>query len=174
MLYQRRKRCVCCKQLFVPDPRNRYRQRFCSDARCQVESKAASQRRWHRKPENRKYWRGTEQVDRVRVWRRANPNYWRRAQNGTLQDDCIAPIQRNSDESRGNGEPLQDDLLPNDPLIVGLIAEFSGRTLQENIAVMCHRLITKGREILRTQKRVLRRTVCDRQPAGQSLSGGAE
>ena len=45
---------------------------------CRQASKAASQRRWLRKPDNRDYFSGPTHVERVRQWRQAHPGYWRR------------------------------------------------------------------------------------------------
>lgn len=67
------------QKFFRPDHRSRNRQRYCSDAECQKASKALSQHRWHTKPENRDYWRGTQQVDRVRAWRAAQLRYRKQA-----------------------------------------------------------------------------------------------
>jgi hypothetical protein len=41
-----RRKCKCCRELFRPDPRNRYHQRYRSAPRCRAASKAASQARW--------------------------------------------------------------------------------------------------------------------------------
>jgi hypothetical protein len=70
--------CLACKKPFAPDPRTRHRQLFCSQSLCKKASKALSQKYWHAKPENRDYWRGSEQVERVRQWRKAHPQYWKR------------------------------------------------------------------------------------------------
>jgi hypothetical protein len=37
-----------------------------------------SQKRWLQKPENQDYFRGSQNVQRVQRWRKANPGYWRR------------------------------------------------------------------------------------------------
>ena len=42
----KRKKCCNCDELFIPDPRNTTRQRYCSKPECRKASKAASQRRW--------------------------------------------------------------------------------------------------------------------------------
>lgn len=34
-LRHQRRKCVCCRAWFVPDPRKRGRQRYCSEERCQ-------------------------------------------------------------------------------------------------------------------------------------------
>jgi hypothetical protein len=63
--------------MFLPDPRTRHHQQFCPELPCQKASKVASQQRWQVKAENRNYWQGPEQVERVRAWRRAHPEYWK-------------------------------------------------------------------------------------------------
>ena len=65
----RRCKCLHCKMLFVPDYRNRGRQKYCSIPECQRVSKRARQQRWLSKPENRDHFRGAENVQRVQEWR---------------------------------------------------------------------------------------------------------
>ena len=78
MTTRRRRKCRHCGQLFRPDPRNLRHQRYCSAKECRRASKAASQRRWLAKAENRDYFRGPEQMARVRAWRAAHPGYGRK------------------------------------------------------------------------------------------------
>ena len=63
----RRRKCKCCLRLFLPDPCNRRHQRYCSAPRCKRASKAASQARWLRKPENQGYFRDPWHAARVRT-----------------------------------------------------------------------------------------------------------
>ena len=65
MTTRTRRKCRHCGQLFRPDPRNLRHQRYCSAKECRRASKAASQRRWLAKAENRDYFRGPEQMARV-------------------------------------------------------------------------------------------------------------
>src|SRR4051812_27145131 len=109
----RRKRCLCCKELFEPEARSRYHQKFCSRTACRKASKSLSQRRWNQKAENRSYWRGAEQVARVNAWRRSNRAKKIRP-GGLLQEDCV----------------------PRSPLLVGLIATLVESTLQDDIAAV--------------------------------------
>ena len=74
----RRCKCLHCSKFFVPAPRNRGRQKYCSDAACRWASKQPSQGRWARKAENRAYFCGPDHVLRVQEWRREHPGYWRR------------------------------------------------------------------------------------------------
>ena len=74
----KRKKCCHCNQLFVPDHRNKSRQRYCKKPECRKASKADSQKRWCQKPENIDYFHGPHNVERVQRWREANPGYSRR------------------------------------------------------------------------------------------------
>jgi hypothetical protein len=92
---RRIRKCLCCGAWFVPDPRRRGRQRYCSQGRCRKASKAASQRRWLIKSENKSYFTGPEHVDRVRRWRRDHPGYWRRNRapaGAALQDQIDTQV----------------------------------------------------------------------------------
>ena len=50
-----KRKCKHCQTFFDPDPRSAGRQRYCSKPTCRQASKAASQRRWLKKPANRDY-----------------------------------------------------------------------------------------------------------------------
>ena len=82
MSTRKRRKCRNCGKLFRPDPRNVRHQRYCSASTCRRASKAASQRRWLSKAANREYFRGPEQVARVRAWREAHPGYARNRSQG--------------------------------------------------------------------------------------------
>ena len=87
-----RRKCRHCKAFFQPEPRNRHHQRYCGRAECRRASKAASQRKWERQPENRDYYGGPEKAEKVRAWRAAHPGYWKRARESSvaLPDILIA------------------------------------------------------------------------------------
>ena len=163
----RRRRCLCCKELFLSDPRSRYHQKFCSAGECQRVSKARSQKMWREKPQNEGYWRRPENSERVRVWRKANPGY----SGGARKKKKVLPKRLASAKSHAklNESPLQDDLLPQNPLIVGVISALAGSSLQEDIAVMCKHLIGKGREILEQENAAKTKQSAPAQPL-RSLS----
>jgi hypothetical protein len=71
-------KCLHCADFFLPDAHNRERQRYCVKPGCRRASRAASQAKWLAKPENLDHWKGTENVQRVQEWRKANPGYSRR------------------------------------------------------------------------------------------------
>ncbi len=146
-------KCLHCKKLFLPEARNRGRQKYCSDLACRWASKQASQRRWARKPENRDYFRGPENVRRVQQWRKEHPGYWQRRPRRTLQETCPAQTA-GAKEITTTPLPevprpaLQDLCRVQTPLLVGLIAQFSDTALQEDIVTFTRRLIAKGQTIL--------------------------
>ena len=146
---RRTSKCLCCAELFEPDVRNRGRQKYCSKQPCRRAGKAARQRRWLHKPENRDYFRGPEHVERVRVWRAAHPRYWRSHQRGGVValQDALAPqaIEPARDLAT---RALQDALTLQGPVLIGLIAHLSDSALQEDIATATRRLLQLGQDIL--------------------------
>jgi hypothetical protein len=144
-----RRKCKCCLKLFRPDPRNRRHQRYCSAPACKAASKAASQARWLAVPENQTYFSGPIHVARVRAWRSHHPGYWRRAH--ALQDLSIAQGIDSSMEKGNFAEaPLQELLMAQPAVLIGLIAHLVGTPLQDPIVRTTHRLLRLGQDILAT------------------------
>jgi hypothetical protein len=147
----RRRKCLCCGDLFRPDPRNHRHQRYCSQPACRKASKAASQRRWLAKPDNCDYFKGPENVARVQAWRAAHPGYWRRGKNSApaLQEvsraQAIAP---QSNPATLAGVALQEVLAAQPAVLIGLIAHITDSALQEDIALTSRRLLQLGQDIL--------------------------
>ena len=143
--------CQHCGEFFVPDARNRTRQRVCGKPPCRKARKAQTQRRWRQRPDNADYFRGSHHVERVQAWRRAHPGYWRRGRKGSgaLQDTLIAQVavQRRETE-QDDGAALQDAWDAQPPLLVGLISHLAGSALQADIAEMTRRLHSRGRAVL--------------------------
>ena len=135
MKKHRRRKCLHCSELFCPDPRNLRHQRYCSKPQCRKASKVASQRRWLAKGQNRDYYRGAMNVERVRAWRAAHPGYWRRpgAQStAALQEDSLAQPFETHEKSPTLAEIALQDLLRSQPFVlIGLIASLTGTALQE-------------------------------------------
>jgi hypothetical protein len=144
-----RRKCKGCLKLFRPDPRNRRHQRYCSAPACKAASKAASQARWLAAPENQNYFRGPIHVARVRAWRSRHPGYWRRAP--ALQDLSMAQTVDSSIEKGNFGGPALQELLMAQPaVLIGLIAHLVGTPLQDPIVRTTHRLLRLGQDILAT------------------------
>lgn len=144
-----RRKCLCCKEFFRPDPRNRGHQRYCSKDACRRASHAASQRRWLSKPQNRDYFRGPIHVARVQAWRRAHPSYGRRGRSRErlpLQDVCESQLVDCSSQS---AHPALQEIICAQPLVLlGLIAHFTDSPLQEDIAAATRRLLELGRDLV--------------------------
>ena len=145
------RKCCHCKQFFLPDARHRRRQRYCAVRECRQASKGASQERWLGRPENRDYFRGPQNVQRVQAWRAAHPGYGRgrKRKRAALQEMMkvqVAPAQEPvvPDDTVG----LQETWRAQPPLLVGLIAHLSGAALQEDMAPVVRRLITRGQALL--------------------------
>jgi len=152
MKRHRRVKCLHCRELFRPDPRNVHRQRYCSKPACRKASKAASQRRWLDKPENQDYFKGAANVRRVQAWRAAHPGYWRRGGRlsaSALQEDSLAQAIDNNKKTDFLTEPALQDLLTTQPFVlIGLIANLTGTALQDDIARTGQHLGQLGRDIV--------------------------
>jgi hypothetical protein len=147
-----RRKCLCCKEFYRPDQRNLRHQRYCSKPACRKESKAQSQFRWQQRPENQNYFRGPENSRRVKEWRKRNPGYWRKSETAVqvpLQEVCqeqVAPNEGVSSEKAPDA--LQEVLLMQPAVVVGLISMMTGNSLQEDIVATARVLIRKGQDIL--------------------------
>jgi hypothetical protein len=145
-------KCLHCGEMFQVDARNRGRQRHCRKVPCRKARKAASQRRWLAKPDNADYFRDEANVRRVQAWRKRNPGYSRRSgrqRSQALQDPSIPQTPSPQQESPADAAlPLQDLCGPQAALLVGLIAQLTGMTLQDDIAEATRRLHSRGRAVL--------------------------
>ena len=147
------RKCLFCNEKFHPDARNRRHQQYCAEAPCRKASKAARQARWLAKPENQNYFRGNSNCERVRQWRLANPGYSRRKTSSrpvALQDVSNPQhVENKSSVTSCTTSPLQDALLMQPALLVGLISVVTGHALQDDIAESARRFLNRGRDILR-------------------------
>jgi hypothetical protein len=185
-----KRKCPHCGIFFQPNPRNAKRQKFCSKPACRKAAKAASQKRWLQKPENRDYFHGPENVHRVQEWRRKHPGYARKKvprapdEQEPLQD--LLPVQATENKQIATTLPRESlqDLLPNHHLVlIGLIAHLTNSPLQDDIAFTARRLQQLGNDILNNptqSKGATHDPKATRQPAGCSpdpqavqLSGSA-
>ena len=148
-----KKKCRHCRRLFVPDTRNRDRQKYCSSPPCRKASKAASQKKWLSKPENKDHFRGPEHVERVREWRKKNPGYWKRPKSKiALQDPLNGEHAKNTSKNQqNNANALQDFLMAQSPVMIGIISNFIGSPLQDDIANALLAMKQSGQDILYLQ-----------------------
>jgi hypothetical protein len=147
-----KRKCLCCADFFPPDHRNVRHQRYCSKPACRKESKALSQRRWQQRPENQNYFRGPENRQRVKDWRKRNPGYWRKKKSSTqvpLQEVLqTQPAQNEELIPKRTSDALQDLFSMQPSVVVGLISMMTGSALQEDIVSTVRVLVRKGRDIL--------------------------
>jgi hypothetical protein len=145
----KRKKCRHCNRLFTPDPRNATRQKYCNASECRKASKADSQMRWLKKPENVDYFHGTANVQRVQEWRKKHPGYWRRKSKDALQETLNPqPMEIKGEGPQLISHALQDLLTAQPIVLLGLIANFTGTRLQDHIAISVRRLLQLGQDIL--------------------------
>jgi len=142
-----RRKCLCCKKLFLPDPRNQRHQRHCAKGSCQKERKAASDRQWRGRPENREYWSGPENAARARSWQKANPGYWKRRKKRAAFLQVVCGTEPN-EEQRDNVKVLQDVWRAQPPILLGLISKITGTVLQADMAQITGQLIASGRALV--------------------------
>lgn len=146
-----RLKCRHCLELFKLDCRNAAKQQYCSKPECRRASKIASQRKWLAKPENKNYFQGPDNIQRVQEWRKRNPGYWRKSRPGStpLQDDSISKtMEQQGDTENFTAHALQDLLSAYQPVLLGFLAHFTGFTLQDDIVNFGRRLQQLGQDIL--------------------------
>ena len=145
-------RCRNCKRLFVPDNRNRNRQRYCKNPVCRKASKAFSQQKWLQKPENKNYFKGPLNTQRVQEWRKRHPGYWKRDRSkkeNALQDRLNAqPSEIKKNNINFTSNALQDLLTIQPAVLIGLISNLIGSPLQDDIAQSLLRMQQSGQDIL--------------------------
>lgn len=152
---KRTRKCLHCRTFFQPDARNARHQQYCSKPECRCASKRASQRRWLSKPDNQDYFKGPDQVDRVRAWRRAHPQYWKRSgaqaehSGEPLQDVLLTQLVDLQKKTENFVDAALQDLLMAQPLVLlGLIAHLTHSTLQDDIAATGWQMLRLGQDVL--------------------------
>ena len=162
-------KCLHCKENYRCDPRKRGRQRYCSKPDCRRASKAASQRQWTSRPENQDYFRGAANTERSRQWRKGHPDYWRNkrsAPESALQEIAVSqPIGSVRVAPSELNIALQDLVLSQPALLVGLISIMTGHALQDDLALSIRTFISRGLDILG------RETALGREQAAQAGRG---
>jgi hypothetical protein len=168
------RKCCHCREHFVPSPNNRWRQRYCAKSLCRQASRSAAQAKWVNKAENRHYFRGAENVERVRQWRRRHPGYWRKksaVEPGIgLQDlapsEVVGPeVLRVQEDALSRGADLASGPLPSQkeaglqdlascqvPLLVGVVSLLIGEALQDRFAHFARELVDRGKRVLAAER----------------------
>lgn len=152
--------CLNCKRLFDPDYRHRRDQFYCVKPVCKKARQAASLQRWREHPENQDFWRGRWNIERVQEWRAAHPEYWKRVKRKKRASRDVAlqnamKTAQVTDYKWDNSDEIGDcvtkrvlrELKTQDPVLLGLIAQLTGDTLQNAIYQTTARLYEKGQAI---------------------------
>ena len=148
------RKCPHCHTFFKPNPRSKGRQKYCSQPDCQKVRKQISHKNWLKKPANQTYFRGPDNVRRVQQWRANNPYYWKQAQtnadNATpLQDPLMMQAADNEQKNTDlKSDPLQDALMAQPFVLIGLIAHLTGSALQDDIVETSRKLQQLGEDFL--------------------------
>lgn len=147
----RKRKCKHCSDFFSPDHRNARRQKFCTKPECRKASKAASQRKWFERPENKDYFKGPYHVQRVQLWRKDHPDYWRKVPDkiNALQDSLNPYLKAEQEVTANLAKTALQDILTSQPaVIIGFIAQLTGSTLQDDIALVARRMRQLGNDII--------------------------
>ena len=148
------RKCLHCRTFFKSDPRSKGRQNFCSYPDCRQASKKASQKKWLQKPQNQHYFCGPENVLRVQLWRVKNPGYSKKSASASgtpqpLQDPLSTQDTENNEEIDAlKHDALQDLLMAQPSVLIGLIAHLTGSTLQDDIVRSGQKLRELGEDFL--------------------------
>ena len=165
-------KCFHCREFFIPCPNSRHTQRYCAKAECRKASKAAAQAKWLNKAENRSYFRGPENVERVQRWRERHPGYWRKKRSppDALQNLALSEVSQNQPITLNGTGPLAEDFSPPEPsrtlggdalqdlacvqvpLLAGVVSLLIGDGLQDRFATFTRELVDRGKRVLATER----------------------
>ena len=166
-------KCLHCREFFLPCPNSRHTQRYCGKSECRKASKAAAQAKWLNKAQNRSYFHGPENVERVQRWRERHPGYWRKKRSSrpsALQDLAPSEVSQTQPitineigllaDDFGLCEPskapragaLQDLAYVQVPLLAGVVSLLIGDALQDRFATFTRELVDRGKRVLATER----------------------
>ena len=141
-----RRKCLNCKELFLPNCRGGKHQTYCLKPECRKARKRALQKAWSAKPANQDYFRDAENAKRAREWQKEHPGYWKetaRYRRRTLQ---VGSLKQAPANQRVNGDSgvrtLQDLCSLQVPLSVGLISMLVGSTLQDDLIATTQKMVS--------------------------------
>ena len=137
--------CCVCHNQFIPSKYSGNRQVVCDRAECRREVKRQRQASWEGR--NRDYFKGPENVERVREWRRNNPGWQERKKRVGAKSRAEA---ESCNREEAGGELLQDSVPESkDVALVGFIAFMTGVVLQDEVQSLYDECIRRGNELLR-------------------------
>ena len=139
--------CCICHKIFTPNKFAGARQVVCSREPCRKAAKKQRQAEWFSR--NPDYFSGPENVERVRQWRR------KKALEGPPDPHPPKPPEAQSTQKAKScnkcepeNEVLQDLAPPAEVVIMGLLALWSGSTLQDEVHNLYSQCSRRGSELL--------------------------
>ena len=140
-------RCCICRNTFIPSKYSGVRQLVCPRAECRREAKKERQAKWVAR--NADYFLGPENVERVREWRRKNPDWRERKKAGVGKSSPEA-------ESCNTAEPEMERLQDSVPevqraALVGFMSFVTGSMLQDEVQNLYGECLRRGSELLRPE-----------------------
>ncbi len=142
----------------MPDVRHFNDQKYCFAPACRKASKKASHQQWLMSDKGVEYRDPEENKRRVREWRKAHPEYWKR--KAPLNADALQYMKvvqgvDVKEDTNGLAVPaLQEMTFSQRALTVGLIASLTGCALQETIEKSCDNFVLLGLDILNGESAV--------------------
>ena len=150
------RKCLFCQTSFIPDPRNKHDQQYCSKTNeCKRESNRAASGRYRQKHRDDKD-KKEKECERVKKWQREHPDYWKTKKKAKI----ISPealLRDMTQAQKVTSFPLLRDMT------LYLYACFSGYVahatdwnenllLRDFIATRMNRFYDKGNALFRNQE----------------------
>lgn len=141
--------CIVCDKLFTPNKFASARQTVCPAPACRKIAKRTRQADWRAR--NPDYFTGPEHVERVRQWRRENPDWRKKQRDAQAARRAKSSPQAKSCNTPEPGKARLQDLAPDSQsaVLVGLVSLVSGSVLQDEVHEIFHECLRRGGDLLR-------------------------
>ena len=141
--------CAVCDKSFIPNKFASARQTVCTAPGCHRSAKKTRQADWQAR--NPEYFRGPENVERVRQWRQQNPDWRKKQHTARAARQAKSSSRAKSCNTAGADPKRLQDLAPDaqTALLVGLAAVISGSVLQDEVHGTILECLRRGGELLR-------------------------
>jgi len=137
--------CCVCHNPFIPSKYSGNRQVVCERVECRRKIKRRRQASWVDR--NRDYFKGPENVERVREWRRKNPD-WRERKKTAVGKS--SPEAESCSTAESEMERLQDSVFTvQRAALMGFMSFATGSVLQDEVQNLYGECLRRGSELLR-------------------------
>jgi len=142
----RKRKCLNCGKMFIPDPRSKGRQRYCGEKECRKASHRASSRKYYRKKRKDPAWMAA-QSQRVRNWQKENPRKAKRKKfkKSCKKNECLRDSERGA--KRSERDDLRDDFIFYNTCLKGVIAQLT-EAEPDNIVSRMNFYYDRGKELV--------------------------